>query len=229
MARYVLMDIEGTTTPITFVHDVLFPYSTKHLPEYVRDHAADPTVKQALSDTKATVAKENGATLDDAGAVAQLLRWIKEDRKHPALKTLQGLIWRHGYEAGAYTGLIYDDVKPMLDKWQGQGKKLGIYLSGSVVAQKLLFGYTQAGDLTPYFSHYFDTAVGGKREAVAYDKILSELRLPGSDVVFLSDVIEELDAARAAGMKTVQLVRPGTKPGDRHPTAPDYLAVDRLL
>jgi len=227
--KYVLMDIEGTTTPITFVHDVLFPYSTEHLGEYVRTHANDLDVRQALEDTKKTAASELAASYDDAGAIAQLLRWIKEDRKHPALKSLQGLIWRHGYESGAYQGKIYDDVKPALAAWQAASRKLGIYSSGSVGAQKLLFKYTQAGDLTPYFSNYFDTAVGNKREPGAYDKILSELRLLGSSVVFLSDIVEELDAAKQSGMRTVQLVRPGTKAGDRHATAPDFQAVDKLL
>ena len=227
--KYVLMDIEGTTTPITFVHEVLFPYSAKHLPEYVRAHADEAEVKKAIADTKKTVADESAASLDDSGAVAQLLRWIKEDRKHPALKSLQGMIWRHGYESGAYEGSIYADVKPALAAWQAAGRKLGIYSSGSVGAQKLLFKYTPAGDLTPYFSNYFDTAVGNKRESGAYGKILSELRLPGGSVVFLSDIVEELDAAKQSGMRTVQLVRPGTKAGDHHKTASDFQAVDSLL
>lgn len=213
MIRYVLTDIEGTTTPITFVHDVLFPYSAAHLRTYVEQHAGDEAVKAIMATT----------------TVEQLLTWIKDDKKEPALKTLQGLIWQTGYETGAYTSQIYPDVKPALEAWKKRGLMLGVYSSGSVAAQKLLFKYTGEGDLTPLFSHYFDTAVGAKRETSAYAKILKALELKGSDVLFLSDISEELDAAKTAGMHGVQLVRPGTKPTDRHPTAADFAAVDAQI
>lgn len=229
MISYVLTDIEGTTTPITFVHDVLFPYSKAHLEAYVQSHASDATVRSCLDLTAKTVWDETQQRLDDQGAVRQLLRWIAEDRKHPALKTLQGLIWRHGYEAREYQADVYEDVKPMLEKWQRGGAQLGIYSSGSVEAQKLLFRYSNRGDLTPLFRHYFDTAVGGKREEAAYRKIVGELGVAAERIVFLSDVTEELDAAGKVGLKTVQLVRPGTKPGSVHPTAQDFRDVDQLL
>ncbi len=198
---YVLTDIEGTTTPITFVHDVLFPFSQKHLRRFVQDEAT----------------------------ARQMLKWIEEDRKEPALKELQGRIWREGYEAGELLSEIYPDVKPALARWTQRGLALGIYSSGSVEAQKLLFRHTREGDLTPFFSHYFDTAVGAKRDASAYRKIVAEVVVPAGRILFLSDVTQELDAAKAAGMRTVQLVRPGTVGGSAHETAADFAEVDRLI
>lgn len=216
MIKYVLTDIEGTTTPITFVHDVLFPYSAQHLRPYVTKHAADPIVRACLKDT--------GAGSDDA-AIDQLLLWIKQDNKHPALKTLQGLIWRAGYESGAYTAAIYPDVKPALEGWARQGLRLGVYSSGSVAAQKLLFRYTNEGDLTPLFSDYFDTAVGAKRERSAYEAIVKNLNLPAEQILFLSDIAAELDAAKAVGLAVTQILRAGTKASGRHPEANEFSQV----
>jgi enolase-phosphatase E1 len=139
------------------------------------------------------------------------------------------MIWAHGYAAKAFTTRMYPDVQPSLEAWKRRGLKLGIYSSGSVAAQKLLFAHTETGDLTPLLSDYFDTGVGAKREAEAYGRILEELCLPGWEVAFLSDVPEELDAARAHGIMTVQLVRPGTKAGERHPTAATFAEVDQVI
>lgn len=216
MVTHVLTDIEGTTTPIAFVHDVLFPYSRDHLAEYVGQHGRDPVVRDCL--------KQADAKSDDE-AVEVLLGWIADDRKHPALKTLQGLIWRHGYESGKFRSDLYPDVEPALKKWKARGLTLGVYSSGSVAAQKLLFGYTEHGDLTQLFSHYFDTEVGGKKEAGAYREILRRLAVSGEKVLFLSDVTAELDAAREAGMKTTQLARPGTVAGKDHPVAKDFASL----
>jgi len=229
MIRYVLTDIEGTTTPITFVHDVLFPYSKARLAEFVRTHANDSRVQNCLEDTKKTVHEEEGHAVSDDEATQQLERWIQQDRKHPALKTLQGMIWRYGYESGTYTSEVYADVRPALERWKERGLGLGIYSSGSVEAQQLLFGHTPTGDMTPLFAHFFDTAVGGKRESSSYQAILTRLSLPGSAVLFLSDVPEELDAAEAAGMRTVQLIRPGTVASAGHQTARDFTEVEPLL
>ena len=229
MIRYILTDIEGTTTPITFVHDVLFPYAAARLDQFVDGNRGDETIEHALSATKRTMQEELGRDASDDDAIAMLLEWIDKDRKHPALKTLQGLIWRHGYESGAYVASVYDDVEPMLRKWHEHGVRLGVYSSGSVAAQKLLFKYTAGGDLTPLFSDYFDTAVGAKRDAAAYAHILKDLRLSGGEVLFLSDVAEELDAAAMVGMATTQLVRPGTVPTMRHQIAKDFTDVDRML
>lgn len=229
MIQYILTDIEGTTTPITFVHDVLFPYSAKHLASYVQEHAQDPVVRKCMTETMATAQKEGRQVQTDPEAIDQLLAWIQEDRKHSALKTLQGLIWRAGYVNGAYQSQIYSDVKPQLAAWRARGFTLGVYSSGSVEAQKLLFGHTPEGDLTPSFTHYFDTAVGGKREPASYQHILALLGLPGESVLFLSDVAEELVAARGAGMATVQLVRPGTTPAPTERHAQDFKEVDAFL
>ncbi|HEY9687569.1 MAG TPA: acireductone synthase [Coleofasciculaceae cyanobacterium] len=234
MARYILMDIEGTTTDISFVHQVLFPYSAEHLPRFVQEystgHSGNPEVRAVLQSVKETIRMENkqGAETcepNDEQAVETLLRWIREDRKHTALKTLQGLIWKAGYERGDYRGHVYDDVPAALEQWKKQGIDLGIYSSGSVQAQKLIFGYSTHGDLTPYFSHYFDTHVGGKKEAGSYLKIAEQLNLPPSDILFLSDMEDELDAAAQAGMQIMQLVRkePVTS---KYPTVSSFAELD---
>jgi len=222
MIRFILMDIEGTTTSISFVHEVLFPYASKHLEDFVRKNADDPKVKAELAAVKNTVKEEDGKELSEAEAIQQLLDWIKADRKHTALKNLQGYLWKKGYETGQYKGHIYDDVLPVMKKWQSEGKKMGIYSSGSVEAQKLLFGYSEKGDLTPYLSAYFDTNIGHKREEQSYRNIRQELNIPANELLFLSDVEEELDAAKAAGFQTIQLVRPGTPPSDKHQTVKNF-------
>lgn len=228
MAHFVLMDIEGTTTSISFVHDVLFPYSRKHLRHYVAANRGLPAVENALSDTINTLKQEGvfdvarTTTERDAVALAALEKWIDEDRKHPALKTLQGMLWEAGYRSGEYKSHVYDDVIPNLRKWHKAGLTLAIYSSGSVPAQKLLFAHTEHGDVTPMLSAYFDTSSGSKREASSYANIVKDLGASPGDVLFLSDVPEELDAAKAAGLKTTQLVRPGTTPSNRHPTVSSF-------
>lgn len=229
MVRYVLMDIEGTTTPVTFVHDVLFPYSRERMGAFVKARGEEPEVRKALEGVRATVKQEEGRDVDDLGAVRTLLAWIAADRKHGALKALQGMIWRAGYDEGAFTSQVYPDVAPALETWKKQGLTLGIYSSGSVEAQKLLFAHTEAGDLTPLLSDYFDTAVGGKREPGSYRRILEKLEAKGEDVLFLSDVPEELTAAESAGLRAVQIVRPGTPASQGHATAADFGEVARKL
>jgi enolase-phosphatase E1 len=203
MIRAVVTDIEGTTSSLSFVKDVLFPYARAHLARYVATHAHEPNVRALLDDAN----REAGGGLDDAGIVAQLERWIDEDRKITPLKSLQGLIWEAGYRNGDFEGHIYADAAAQLRAWHARGIKLYVYSSGSVYAQKLLFGHSEAGDLMPLFSGYFDTHIGGKREADAYRAIAEDIDLPASEILFLSDIVEELDAAQAAGMQTVQLVR----------------------
>ena len=145
-----------------------------------------------------------------------MLHWIETDQKVTPLKALQGMVWADGYQRGDFKGHLYSDVAPALRQWKDLGKALYVYSSGSVQAQKLLFGYSDAGDLTPLFSGYFDTHIGHKREAAAYHRIVTELDLPPAAVLFLSDVVEELDAAKQAGMQTLQLVREGTQAGNTH-------------
>lgn len=222
MIKFILMDIEGTTTSISFVHEVLFPYASAHLEDYIRTNAQEANVQEELAAVKATVLEEQNQSLSDQEAIQQLLQWIKEDRKHTALKNLQGYLWKTGYETGQYQGHIYDDVVPALDRWKAAGKQLGIYSSGSVPAQKLLFGYSDKGDLTPYLSAYFDTKIGHKREVPSYQNIQSELDIPAENILFLSDVEQELDAAQSAGFQTIQLVRPGTVATTKHRTVQTF-------
>jgi enolase-phosphatase E1 len=219
MIRAILTDIEGTTTDIAFVHKVLFPYARARIGDYLRAHAGEPFVREQLT----AVSREAGCELSLDEAIAQLVRWIDEDRKITPLKALQGAIWEQGYRNGDFTGHVYPDAGRKLREWHAAGKKLYVYSSGSVQAQKLIFGHTPYGDLTPLFSGYFDTLVGGKRETESYRRIAQEVGLPAGEILFLSDVGEELDAARAAGLQTAWLVRDGMPdPAARHPQHRDF-------
>lgn len=218
--RAVVTDIEGTTTDIAFVHEVLFPYSVRALPEFVRAHATEPAVEEALDDTRGVMGAPDA---DLELVIMQLLEWIARDQKVTPLKALQGMVWRAGYENGDFTGHVYPDAVTALRAWRERGIDLYVYSSGSVAAQKLLFGHSDAGDLTPLFSGYFDTRVGGKKEAASYRAILQSIGTPAEDTLFLSDVTAELDAAEAAGIRTCLLVRePGLEVKSRHPVARDF-------
>ena len=205
MIKAVITDIEGTTSSISFVKDVLFPYARKHLEDFVWNNIDAPEVKALLQDT----AKEIGKDLDTKLLIQQLIKWLDEDKKITPLKSLQGLIWEAGYQRGDFTGHLYPDAVENLKSWKAQGIDLYIYSSGSVYAQKLLFGHTDYGDLRPLFSGYFDTCIGGKRETASYLKIAEQINRPTEELLFLSDSKEELDAAKAAGFKTVWLNRDG--------------------
>ncbi|MFP8968269.1 acireductone synthase [Pokkaliibacter sp. CJK22405] len=218
----IVTDIEGTTSDIAFVKNVLFPYAAKHLPDFVRAHQHEPEVKEALLQ----VAGEIGWVDAETEALIEvLLRWIEDDRKATPLKTLQGMIWKAGYENGDFTGHVYTDAHQYLQAWQADGIELYVFSSGSVPAQKLLFGYSDFGDMTPLFSGYFDTRTGAKREAAAYKAILQAIDLPAEHVLFLSDIAEELDAALRAGMKTCELRRDGAAPSSRHPVATTFAEI----
>ncbi len=201
--RAILTDIEGTTSSISFVKDVLFPYARRALPGFVAARGREPGVRKWLD----MVALENGGACQDSVIVEVLQGWIDEDRKHTALKALQGMIWADGYRSADFTSHMYPDAAPALRRWKQAGLRLYVYSSGSVPAQRLLFGHSDAGDLTELFSGWFDTEVGGKREAASYERIGESIGLPGQDILFLSDVVEELDAAREAGLGTVLLDR----------------------
>jgi enolase-phosphatase E1 len=203
MIKAIVTDIEGTTSSLSFVKDVLFPYARAHLAEFVRSHADEADVKALLDEACA----EAGADLDTAQLIKQFIQWIDEDKKITPLKSLQGLIWEAGYRQGDFNGHVYSDAVQNLKKWHDEGIALYVYSSGSVYAQKLLFGYSDFGDMTPLFSGYFDTHIGGKREQASYEKIAAHLGLPADTILFLSDIKEELDAARAAGFKTIWLTR----------------------
>ncbi|MGH8441606.1 MAG: acireductone synthase [Nevskiaceae bacterium] len=220
--KAILTDIEGTTSSIDFVHQTLFPYARAHLRKFLAAHAHEPAVRRELAE----VAHAEGRELTPDAAAGVLEKWIDEDRKATPLKALQGMIWRQGYESGELKGHVYDDTPEFLRRCHGKGLKLYVYSSGSVEAQKLIFGHTAFGDLSPLFSGYFDTRIGGKREAQSYRTILRDTALSGPDVLFLSDVGEELDAARAAGLKTCQLLRDAkTRPAAAHPHAHTFAEV----
>ena len=203
MPALILTDIEGTTSSISFVKDVLFPYARNALPGFVRARGNDPEVRRWLD----AVATEHGAVCSDDVIVEILQGMIDEDRKHTALKALQGMIWGEGYDSADFTAHIYPDAAAMLRQWHTAGYPLAVYSSGSVPAQKLFFGHTDAGDLTALFGGWFDTEVGHKREAGSYREIARRLDRPADEILFLSDVVEELDAAREAGMRTVLIDR----------------------
>lgn len=203
MISAILTDIEGTTSSISFVKDVLFPYARRALPGFVREHGHEPEVRRWLDQ----VAVENGGMCQDGMIVETLQGWIDEDRKHTALKALQGMIWEAGYRDADFTAHIYPDAAPALRRWRESGLPLYVYSSGSVPAQKLFFGHSDAGDLTALFSSWFDTEIGGKREAASYRRIAEAIGVPAGEILFLSDVVEELDAAREAGLRTVLIDR----------------------
>lgn len=204
MIKAILTDIEGTTTSLSFVKDVLFPYADQQMQAFVVAHRQDPTVAKLIDDVRL---ETGNAVLSLTDAIAQLRQWIAEDKKITPLKAIQGLMWEEGYRNGDFTGHVYEDAVRHLLHWHELGLKLYVYSSGSVYAQKLLFGYSDAGDLTPLFSGYFDTAVGHKREAQSYQAIVAALGLPAAEILFLSDIAEELDAAAQAGLQTCCLVR----------------------
>ncbi|MEQ1739696.1 MAG: acireductone synthase [Methyloglobulus sp.] len=203
MIKAIVTDIEGTTSSLSFVKDVLFPYARAKLPDYVRQHQDEPHIKQLLADTCTEV--EIG--LDTEGAITQLIDWIDQDKKITPLKALQGLIWEAGYQQGDFKGHLYQDAIDNLKIWNNRGISLYVYSSGSVLAQKLLFAHTDSGDLRPLFSGYFDTTIGGKKEADSYRKITEEIGFAANNILFLSDIKEELDAAKTAGFQTIWLTR----------------------
>jgi enolase-phosphatase E1 len=203
--RAIVTDIEGTTSSISFVRDVLFPYARTRLPAFIETHGDRPEVQHWLHEA----AKEAGYVEANRQEVVELLlHWIDQDRKSTALKALQGMIWQEGYAAGDYRAHMYPEVASRLRAWRAQGLRLYVYSSGSVPAQKLFFGYSEAGDLTPLFAGYFDTETGPKRERASYQRIAEAVGEAPAHLLFLSDIVEELDAARAAGFRTGWLVRP---------------------
>jgi len=229
MKPLILTDIEGTTSSISFVKDVLFPYARNALPRFVREHGDEPDVRRWLDE----VATENGAMCSDDMIVETLQGWIDQDRKHTALKALQGQLWADGYAQGDYRAHVYPDAAEALQRWHDAGHALAVYSSGSVPAQRLFFGHSEAGDLVPLFSGFFDTEMGHKREAVSYRRIADALGRRPSDIVFLSDVVEELDAAREAGLRTVLIDRREDYPQPRsgedthgHPRVTSFDAID---
>jgi enolase-phosphatase E1 len=213
--KTILTDIEGTTSSIAFVKDVLFPYARRELPRFVHKHGDEPEIRRWLD----AVATECGGICSDDVIVETLQGWIDQDRKHTALKALQGMMWRDGYARGDFLGHVYPDATATLRRWHGSGHRLAVFSSGSVDAQKLLFGHSQDGNLVQLFSEFFDTRIGNKRESDSYRRIADAMHQQPGEIMFLSDVIEELDAAREAGMHTVLVDRREDYPQPRHEPA----------
>ena len=213
----VVTDIEGTTSAIAFVKETLFPFAMRELDAFLDARGAEPEVAALLAEVPGPDPR------------AQLRAWMEQDAKATPLKSLQGLIWEAGFRDGRLRGHLWPDVAACLRAWHAAGLRLAVYSSGSVAAQRLLFGHSEAGDLAPLFSAFFDTRTGAKREAASYAAIAAALGLPVAACLFLSDVAEELDAAQAAGLATCQLVRAadGTVAAGRHPEAPDFPTVAR--
>ena len=219
--RAILLDIEGTTTPVEFVYEVLFPFARRHVRGFLSQHQLSEAVRADIEALRAERRADAEAGREppewrDESADSRLesatayVHWLMDqDRKSTALKSLQGKVWEDGYLTGQLRGQVYADVPPALERWRGQRKDIYIFSSGSVLAQKLLFAHTTAGDLTVYLGGYFDTNTGAKAERASYESIGAATGTKASEVLFVSDVTAELDAARAAGMQTALCVRPG--------------------
>lgn len=220
--RALLLDIEGTVTPISFVHDILFPFARTHARDYLIKHSMTAEVEE---DTKAllreySIDQDRGEQPPQMGngvwsiaSTIAYINWlIERDRKSPALKSLQGKIWEQGYRDGSLKAPLFDDVVPNLQRLRKEGIGISIFSSGSVLAQKLLFAHTETGDHTDFIDQYFDTEVGSKVESASYARIAQRLTLSPEEIIFVSDVTTELKAAREAGMATLLCVRPGNQP-----------------
>jgi enolase-phosphatase E1 len=210
----ILLDVEGTTTPIAFVTETLFPYARAHLPAYLDQHGGTPECRSAIGRLHEEYERDR-----DRGEAVPLwspmayLSWLMDrDRKSPALKELQGRVWEEGYRNGTLVGQVFDDVARALARWRDAGVAVGIFSSGSVRAQQWLFRRSSAGDLTRFLSWHFDTGVGTKQAAGSYARIARDVNVAPAEMLFVSDVAAELDAARAAGMQTALMIRPGNAP-----------------
>ncbi|OFV90150.1 MAG: 2,3-diketo-5-methylthio-1-phosphopentane phosphatase [Acidobacteria bacterium RIFCSPLOWO2_12_FULL_65_11] len=223
-ARAIVLDIEGTTTPVDFVYQVLFPFARAHVAKYLerREHSV------ACRDAVALLREEQAVDLSGGDAppepIVDFVHWLMDrDRKSRGLKALQGLIWQDGYRSGELRGQVYPDVPPALARWQARGLATYIYSSGSVLAQQLIFGSTAAGDLTQYLRGYFDTGVGPKTSTDSYCRIAESIGVPQPEILFVSDVFAELDAARAADLRTALCVRAdGNVPASAHPVVRSF-------
>ena len=220
--RAILLDIEGTTTPIAFVHEVLFSYARTHVKDFLATNSGSAEVSADVALLREEHAADVSKGHQPPDSIAEYVEWlIERDRKSTGLKSLQGKIWQQGYVDGSLQSQVYADVAPALEHWRAQGLSINIFSSGSVLAQQLLFAHTEAGDLTKFIDNYFDTNVGKKGEAESYRRIAEALKLRADEVLFISDVVAELEAATEAGMQTLLSIRPGNPPqkdADRHQT-----------
>ncbi|MGH8556652.1 MAG: acireductone synthase [Methylococcales bacterium] len=223
MISAIVTDIEGTASSLSFVQDVLFPYAREHIRTFVLENAQG----RAAPHINAVRAEAGSMELSLAQVADRLIQWIDEDKKITALKALQGMVWEQGFKNGDFKGHVYTDAVEYLRTWQNQGVKLYVYSSGSIFAQKLLFGFSDFGDLTPLFSGYFDTTTGAKFDVESYRKIAAAIHLPVHEILFLCDIEKELDAARTAGMQTLWLVREGRlDPHAVHPQVRNFHGIN---
>jgi enolase-phosphatase E1 len=217
--RQLLLDIEGTTCPVSFVAETLFPYASRHLGAYLQAHRDQATVRQLLSDVEEAWERDADPEArqlrqQQAEALDYLQLLIRQDRKLTALKELQGLVWRDGYDRGDLRAPLYADVPAALQRWHARGVALAVYSSGSVGAQQLLYGHSDAGNLQPLFQHWFDTRIGAKQEPASYERITQELHCSSAAVLFVSDALAECEAAAAAGMAVLFSDRDGNPQRD---------------
>jgi enolase-phosphatase E1 len=210
MIKAILTDIEGTTSSLSFMQDVLYPYAHETMRAFIRERADDPAVSKVLEDLRRNLGQE----LSNDELAAQMQRWIDEDRKVNALSTLQGIIWEHGYAQDRFKGHVYEDALRNLRNWKEQGMGIYGFSAGAVYAQKLLFGHSEYGDVSELFDELFDTNVGAKDDPTAYQSIATSIGYSPSEVLYISDSREELDAARQVGMYTVWVVREGELDSD---------------
>jgi 2,3-diketo-5-methylthio-1-phosphopentane phosphatase/methylthioribulose-1-phosphate dehydratase len=216
---HVLLDIEGTTCPVSFVSGTLFPYAANHLGSFLNEHRKDPEVQGLLAevekawaedpDPDAHAMRQQRRSTGGEGVVGYLLWLISKDRKFAPLKELQGMIWEIGYQAGELQAPLFEDVPSALRQWRAAGLHLAVYSSGSIGAQKLIYRYSSGGDLRAMFGHWFDTRIGGKREQSSYTKIARSLDVPSHQTLFISDTLAECEAAAASGMQVLLSIRPG--------------------
>ncbi|WP_337879969.1 acireductone synthase [Rheinheimera sp.] len=223
--RAIVTDIEGTTTEIQFVSQVLFPYAAAALPDFIHQHQYRPDVAAQLQHIRQLI---NQPEADTAQLIAILLQWIQTDQKMTPLKELQGLVWASGYQNGTLKGHLYPDVLPALTGWYRQGIGLYVYSSGSVAAQRLLFSHSVEGDISGLFLGHFDTHIGAKKDSSSYRAIAAQLALPATEILFLSDHPDEILAAQAAGWHCIQLLRDGQY-SELQPQATDFIQVNQLL
>jgi enolase-phosphatase E1 len=220
----ILLDIEGTTTPIDFVYKVLFPYARTHMKAFLGEHLSDEEIRACLASLREEHAADEQQGFDppplqdqpkevQLDSIVSYIHWLMDrDRKSTPLKSIQGRVWQHGYRIGELRSQVFGDVPAAFERWHKHNRQIRIFSSGSVLAQKLLFANTEAGDLTKFIGGYFDTKIGAKGDAESYKRISNAFGLAASQIVFISDVTEELDGARSANMQTRLCLRPGNRP-----------------
>ncbi len=227
----VLLDIEGTTSSISFVYDVMFPFVRKHVSTFITEQWDDDELKQTVAQMAMDQGVDLASWLNDSdpgklqqAVVEHVLRLMDSDAKTTGLKSLQGQIWKSGFQSGELVGHLFPDVAPAIQRWKLAGLRIYIYSSGSIAAQKLYFANSQSGNLLPFLEGHFDTTIGGKKEATSYTAIASQIGILPREVLFISDIVEELDAARQVGMNTAYSIRPGnhTVECDRHPSMDNF-------